>query len=271
MKYKLMIAAILFFVACVATKQPAAQHIAREYFILYPEIKSMDIDGLGNLFVLDEDDRLTKFDSTGQIRHHVINPNLGSVHSVDIGNPFKVMVFYRDQQTIVLYDRTLSELQRIRLADWEVKDITATGLSSDNAIWIFDGTNKVLRKMDDKGNAILTSDPFDMIRPPSMRPDYIYDVNHYLLLKEVSQPMAVFDDFAHYIQPLNDIGENFSLTDQVLIYPSGAEIRLFDIAGLKYQNALPVEQKMTDFRVHYFSNRIYGQDDKGIFILDVKE
>src|SRR5688572_24447193 len=163
----------LLFFACVAKNQPVSHLNAPDYFILRDDIQMMDMDHLGNIYIVDESDRLFKFDTTGQLTYMVVNNNLGHIHSIDVGNPFKIMTFYKDQQTIILYDNTLSEIQRIPLIEWELQDVTAANLSSDNAIWVFDGANKVLMKMSDKGDPVLTSDPFDILNTPTNRPDYI--------------------------------------------------------------------------------------------------
>ena len=127
------------------------QYHAPDYFILAEGIRIAKMDHLGNIYIVDDQNRLSKFDTTGLRMFNVVNNNLGEIHSIDVGNPFKIMTFYRDQQTILLLDNTLSEIQRIRIADWKLQDVTAACLSPDNALWLFDGTNKTLIKMEDSG------------------------------------------------------------------------------------------------------------------------
>ena len=118
MKIIAFILIIFFIQSCETTRRPVTSTQARDYFILSPAIKGMEIDPLGHFYILDESDRLSKYDTTGLLLHHVVNPNLGHVHSIDVGNPFKILVFYRDQQSVILYDKTLSEIQRIQLTNW---------------------------------------------------------------------------------------------------------------------------------------------------------
>src|SRR5688500_19255010 len=85
----------LMLMSCVAKNQPAIQYQARDYFILMNAIQLMEMDHLGNIYIADEKNRVNKFDSTGLLQYNVVNNSLGDIHSMDVGNPFKIMLFYR--------------------------------------------------------------------------------------------------------------------------------------------------------------------------------
>jgi hypothetical protein len=252
--------------ACTIHKEAVSADQSQVYFIRQADIKTTEIDALGHIYVLDVNDRISKYDSLGIMKYHMVNNLLGHVHSFDVGNPFKTMVFFRDQQTIVMYDKTLSEIQRIRLIDWNLQDVTAACLSPDNAIWLFDGKKKVLAKMNSDGQVIVASDPFDIMQPATPRPDYIYDADHFLLLKEPGYPLSLFNDFAHFIKPLGEIGENFSITENYIIYPSGTHISLFDLTGQSGLISIPFDQNIDHYKVVLYKSKFYLADEKGIFV-----
>lgn len=263
-RYILFAAVIAATVGCVAKKLPQAIYHVPDYFILHKDIRLMEVDHLGNIYFVDGWDKLSKYDTTGHLSFNNVNNSLGHVHSIDVGNPFKIMVFYRDQQTIVMLDRTLSEINKIVLSDWELNDITAANLSPDNALWLFDGTKKVLLKMDETGKPILASDPFDILNAPTVRPDYIYDAGQYLLLKETGKPIAIFDDFGKYIKTLTGIGENFTIYNHQIVYPEEENVVLHDITGKTNPVRVKVASPLIDQRVFYTPEMIYMYDEKGI-------
>ena len=266
MKYGLLLIISFCITSCGASKHQASDQKAVAYLIVHPSIRILDIDPLGNLYILDANDRLSKYDTAGHLLYHVVNNNLGQVHSLDVGNPFKTMVFYRDQQMILLYDRTLSEIQLFRLSDWDLHDITAACLSSDNAIWLFDGMNKVLLKTNQSGGAIVTSDPFDMIRPASTRPDFIHDMDHLLLLKEINQPVSVFDDFGKYLySTIPHEAEIFSVMDHILVTGSASSIQLYDLEDRIMLDSIPQGEDMTGKHVYLFAGHLYVYDDRGVY------
>lgn len=254
--------------SCVAKNQPVTQYHAPDYFILAEDIEMVEMDHLGNIYIVDQQNRLSKFDTTGLRMFNVVNNNLGGIHSIDVGNPFKIMIFYRDQQTVLLLDNTLSEIQRIRMADWQLQDVTAACLSPDNALWLFDGTTNTLIKMDDAGKPVLTSDPFDIIRPPSARPDFIYDTDNYLILKQENEPIAVFNDFGNYLNPLSFEDEFFTiLNDRMVIYRHPT-LMVYSLPEGKEMTRYDVKENWTGKRVIMYGNHFYGFDDKGVFIVN---
>src|SRR5688572_10600941 len=260
---------IILLQACVAKNQPAVSLNAPDYFILIKDIQQMEMDPLGHIYLVDDSDRIFKFDTTGQRLFTVVNNNLGRIHSLDVGNPFKIMAFYRDQQTILLFDNTLSEIQRIPLARWNLFDVTAAGLSPDNAIWVFDGSKKVLMKMSAKGEPIITSDPFDIIKPVSQRPDYIFDLDNMLLLKETGQPMALFNDFGNYLQSIPITTDIFSLSGDMIIINEGPSLVLQRIPTGEQINSFVFTHQMAGKKINFSSPQYYAWDDKGIFVVPI--
>jgi hypothetical protein len=254
---------ILLLSGCVSSHNPAVQSIVPDYFILHDGIMIMEPDPVGNLYVVDDRDRLMKFDTSGQQVYKVVNSNLGSIHSIDAGNPFKVMAFYRDQQTIILYDNTLSEILRIILPQWKLSDVTSASLSPDNAIWLFEGTQRVLMKMSDQGDPVITSDPFDILHPASARPDKIFDTDHWLVLKESGRHPSLFDDFGNHLRTLEVNAENFTVSGNHLLLNLGNEMRLYPLAG-EEEITIPLHD-INGKLVRAVNGKYLISDDKGIY------
>ncbi len=269
MRYGFLLTICFIVIRCGTSKHPASDQNESEYLILNPSIQIFEIDPLGHLYILDGNDRLSKFDTTDHLLYHVVNNNLGRVQSLDVGNPFKLLAFYRDQQTIIMYDRTLSEIQRIRLSDWNFQDVTAVCLSPDNAIWLFDGMNKVLIKADNSGNPIITSDPFDIIRPGSPRPDFIYDADHLLLLKETNHSISVFNDFGNYLYSTEfKEDEIFSVSNDIVVMSSGYSIQMYDISDRRMLTPITLKENVEAKRIYLFANQFYVSDNKGVYIIN---
>ena len=252
-------------IACVSKNIPGQVPAVHDYMLLHSGIRFFEMDPLGNLYIVDNTERLMKVDTTGTLVYNVVNNNLGQIHSVDAGSPFKIMVFYRDQQTLVFYDRTLSEIQRINLIDWELHDVTAAALSSDNAIWLFNGERKVLMKMSDRGDPFITSDPFDILDPPSARPDFIYDVDQFLVLKESGKPISIFDDFGKYRNAV-ETGESFTVSPDGLVSVTENGVLLFNIRENKETHVLPPPHPIAG-RVYLHEGLLYGVDDRGVYLM----
>jgi len=74
------------------------------------------------------------------------NTQLGNISSIDITNPLKIVLFYRDFNTIVLLDNRLSELSNnINLSTESfAKNVTFASISSNNNLWLYSLDDNIL-------------------------------------------------------------------------------------------------------------------------------
>jgi hypothetical protein len=91
------------------------------------------------------------------------NPSLGKITKVDLQNPLKIVLFYESFNSIVILDNQLNEVHRINFNQNSIPIIiTATGVASQNQLWIYDSLNQQIGLYDYLKNsykAISTSFP----------------------------------------------------------------------------------------------------------------
>lgn len=74
---------------------------------------------------------------------------LGKIANVDILNPLKIVLHYKNFNTIVLLDNQLNELQRINLFEQPNPIIVeAVGIAGQNKLWIYDQNSRQLGTLD---------------------------------------------------------------------------------------------------------------------------
>src|SRR6476659_8841896 len=64
-------------------------------------------DNLNNVYMI-KDDELIKYLPDGRFFRRYSNLKLGTITSVDVTNPLKILVYYRDFQQIIFLDNQLS-------------------------------------------------------------------------------------------------------------------------------------------------------------------
>jgi hypothetical protein len=91
------------------------------------------------------------------------NPSLGKIAKVDLQNPLKIVLFYESFNSVILLDNQLNEVQRIQFSLNSVPIvITATGIASQNQLWVYDSLNQQIGLYDYLNNnyrSISTSFP----------------------------------------------------------------------------------------------------------------
>jgi len=84
---------------------------------------------------------------TGQQTYTYTNTQLGKITSVDLTNPLKILLFYRDFNTVLFLDNKLNELTTsINFTSESFsQQITFVNISSNNNLWLYSLDDNVLQ------------------------------------------------------------------------------------------------------------------------------
>ena len=152
---------------------------------IHAEIADFTVDNLGNIYVLSKDNLLKKLDANGDSLA-VFNDvrRYGKIWTIDVTNPLKILVFYREFTTIIVLDRYLNIVNTVDLRSLGILEAKAIGMAYDNNVWVYDELDAKLKRIGDDGSLVdQTSDfrqLFDSVPDPSVIVDqgglvYLYD------------------------------------------------------------------------------------------------
>ena len=86
--------------------------------------------------------------------------NLGEVTSVDLINPLKITVFYKDANTVVILDNTLAEIRRINFsAIEEFRNVSHVTTAGDRRLWLYNTDIQRLEVFDYNHSKVITEFP----------------------------------------------------------------------------------------------------------------
>lgn len=198
-------------------------------FIENDQIISFKVDKLNNIYTIDKRSELTKYGPGGEKLFSYTDRTLGSIDYLDVSNPLKILAFYRDYQSIVFMDNTLSVTSRFNLADSGFQDATAIGLSNDNNLWIYDMLDSRLKKITDDGKVLIESDLLTTYLK-DFNPDFIRETNNYLLVNDPTIGFHLFDNFAKYINTAK-VGslKEFQFKDNKVLFVKDDIIQGWDV------------------------------------------
>ena len=97
------------------------------------------VDWIGNVIIQSEN-RLSKFDSIGNLSYSQSIKSIGNVKKISPINTMKIALFSEEQQTLCILDNTLTLSQAcLDLSDFDVQFATCFAPSSQQEkIWVFD-------------------------------------------------------------------------------------------------------------------------------------
>ncbi len=186
------------FIACVLVLQAKASSDTTLQLQLLNTIKgsysNFAVDNLGNIFLITSSNQVKKLDeqldSVGLFNDV---KKYGDISSIDVSNPLKILVYYKDYSTIVVLDRFLSVRNVIDLRQQNILQVKAIAQSYDNNIWLFDEVDNKLKKIDDNGNNLLETPDFRLLFDDAQQPVQIIDMNSLLYLYDYKTGWKVFD------------------------------------------------------------------------------
>src|SRR5512139_994998 len=128
---------ILLFTGCIKTNAQTDTS-----FKLIKRIKgdivAFAADNLDNLYLLNSTDQLKKINEKGDSVAIFNNiRKYGKVAQIDVSNPLRVLLYYKDFSTVVVLDRLLNIRSTIDFRKQDIFQVQAVCLSYDNGIWLY--------------------------------------------------------------------------------------------------------------------------------------
>ena len=234
-------------------------------YLLKGDYKFVRHDRLGNHYILTSDNKLIKYDKDWKKLFHYSFNRLGTVETLDVTNPQKILLYFFDFQTILFLDNTLSEIKRLNLEDVGFWDITGVAVSRDNAIWIYDAQNYNMIKIDDSGREILRSneqyfgelsDEYQINLAVDQNNVVAYSPKEAMFYNIIGEHLNTFPLESQYITLWN--GQIIYLKANS-IYVEKIEVSFSESQQLLYQHQSPIN----DFSIS--GNVLYAIDSDGIF------
>jgi len=148
---------LLFFI--LSTGQTLSQQLIAEF--IQKQVLEADVfigaDKFSNLFYT-QNRTLYKVESNKTLEYAALN--LGEITTVDIVNPLKISVFYKQSNTAVLLDNTLTEITRINFSGLEeFRNTSMATTANDRRLWIFNTGLQQLELFDYRLNKVIVQYP----------------------------------------------------------------------------------------------------------------
>jgi hypothetical protein len=177
------------------------------------------VDNLGNIYLI-KDEELTKYLPTGKKFAAYSNLRLGRISSIDVTNPLKILVYYRDFQQIIFLDNQLSvNSDAVSLEKLELQQTHLVAASSNNSFWIYDKLNNELIRFNENSKRTGSTGNLKQILNTDLNPLHMKEYNGHLYLNDPEQGIFVFDLFCTFnrLVPLKGVSD-FSVEDMQVYY-----------------------------------------------------
>jgi hypothetical protein len=160
------------------------------------DIVDFTVDNLGNIYVLNSDNQLKKLGPKGDSLA-VFNDvrRYGKITRVDVTNPLKILVYYREFTTVIELDRFLNIVNTVDLRKQNILQAKAVALAYDNNIWVYDELDAVLKRIGDDGSLVDQTTDFRQLFDSVPEPATICDQGGLVYLYDPAKGVYIFDHY----------------------------------------------------------------------------
>lgn len=241
--------------------------------IFYGEFSDFSIDHLGNSYLINENGQLKKIDEKGD-SSAVFNDikRYGRLHSIEVSNPLRILLFYKDFGTVVILDRFLNPRAEIDLRRHGFYNVSAIALSYDNQIWIYDALESKLKKISEEGRLLSETPDFRMLFNPVPEPEIIIDQDKKLYVYDNKTGLKIFDYFGTLQTSLAFTGwSSFTVSGGVVYGIKDSNVQRYSPGTLK-MDEIPLPEISEEAKKMIIRPwGIYFLTKKGIMRFDYEE
>jgi hypothetical protein len=197
-----LLALMLAFCATAGAQQPAQQAVQQApsaftlTLTLSQDIVDFAVDNLGNIYTLNSDNQLKKLGPKGDSLA-VFNDvrRYGKITHIDVTNPLKILVYYREFTTVIELDRFLNIVNTVDLRKQNILQAKAVALAYDNNIWVYDELDAVLKRIGDDGSLVDQTTDFRQLFDSVPEPTTICDQGGLVYLYDPAKGVYIFDHY----------------------------------------------------------------------------
>jgi len=224
-------------------------------------------DRLCNIYLINENYEILKYTPDGKESYRYSNTRLDRPNFIDATDPFNILVFYPDYQTIILLDRTMTHTATLNFSDFDFFNVNAVAFSSDNKLWVYDELNFRLKKINRNGKILQESDDLSLLLDSDFKPNFIVEREQKVFVNDPDLGILVFDAFGQYVKRLDFKGlTDFQVSRNLLIFRDEENAaQIFHLNSLLTSPA-NISESIPSGKIQYQTGFLYAQGEEGVFI-----
>ena len=263
----IIVSILLLIVSSVST----AQTDAAEAKLFFPkaEIALFETDNLGNIFIVNKQQQLIKYSKdldSLQVYNNV--QRFGVLSSIDVSNPLKVLLFYKDFSTVVVLDRFLAERAVIDFRKIGIYNANAISLAYDNQIWLYDELNNTIKKINDNGEVSMEFNDFRTLFETAPYPSKIIDNNGLVYVYDAKTGILVMDYYGAYkfTLPIKEV-QSLNIVNGKVLYIQNNILHFYSLLELQDKTTQLPAQLISGKNIKIEANKIWYNTNEGIFTI----
>lgn len=237
-----------------------ADSIFRHIKTIQGDIVDFTVDNLDNLYILNSRNQIKKYNVNGDsVAIYNDVKKFGQATLIDVSNPLKILLYYRDFTTVVMLDRFLNSVNSIDLRKQNIFQAKAIGQSYDNKIWVYDELENKLKKVGEDGKLIQETPDFRLLLGAAPSPIKIFDENRYVYVYDSVYGVYVFDYFGALKNNIMiDHWQNFKVAGKYIFGSRSDTLFRYEISTFRLDEWKMPEAIYKSNAFNFSSTRLYA-------------
>ena len=265
---------IIFLLCCCVSVATKAQGDSAFQFLktIPGSFSYFNVDNLDNIYLITNTNQLKKINATGDsIAAFNDVKRYGNPSSIDVTNPLKVLLYYKNYSTVVTLDRLLTVRNTINFRKQNIFSVNSICLSYDNNIWIFDEEDYKLKKIDEEGKMLFETTGWRLLFDSVPSPAQLIDRDNYVYLYDPEKGFYIFDYYGSFRNRLAFLNwTSVEVNGKTMYGFSNNKLLSYELKSLNLK-----EYRLPDFFVNYTSikamnGKVYLLNENGITIYQIK-
>ena len=268
------ISSILFFLCFFVSAATHAQSDSAFQFLksVQGNFSYFNVDNLDNIYLITDNNQLKKLNEAGDSVAVFNDVKLyGNPSAIDVTNPLKTLLYYKNYSTVVVLDRLLTVRNNINFRKQNIFYVNNVTLSYDNYIWIFDEEDFKLKKIDEAGKLLLATTDWRMLFDTVPSPIKIVDRDNFVYLYDPEKGFYIFDYYGGFKNRLAFLNwTDIEVNGNTIYGFSNNKLYSYELKSLNLK-----EYKLPAFfskasSIKVMNGKVYLLTEKGIDIYQIK-
>jgi hypothetical protein len=233
---------------------------------------NFNVDNLDNIYMVTAGNQLKKINGNGD-SVGVFNDvkRYGNVSSIDVANPLKVLLYYKNFATVVVLDRFLNIRNTINFRKKNIFSVRTIATCYDNNLWLFDEQDYKLKKINDEGKQLQETTDFRMLFDSVPSPTQLTDKENFIYLYDPEKGFYIFDYYGSFKSRLPFLQwDNVAVSEKNMYGFSNNKLYSYQLNSLNLK-----EYQLPAFFGKYstikaMNGKVYLLKADGIYIYQVK-
>lgn len=255
---------LFFWCTTSAAQETRFQRVA----VIPVKAHGIEIDKLGNVFLY-HNEVVEKLGPDGKVVKTDSFNKYGKIHSMDVSNPLKIMVFFEELLQLVFLDNELGVRgSAVELDFLGYPQTVAACISYDNGIWLFDKSTFKLTRLNENLRETNSTSNLMMVIGSDINPVKLFESNRKLYLTDPEEGVFIFDFYGTYYRKIPVTGVlSIDYFGSNVYFQTGEKLFVFSEETSELTEfELPVKNS-TYLAVH--KNKIYLLSQNNLHIFNV--